>query len=76
VENVNVSTRQGCNFHLRQIRATEAQETPNSAASSRADQCVTRALALANAGGSKLAIRRSRRSTKASRSLSAIARLT
>jgi hypothetical protein len=41
VENLNVSTRQGCNFPLRQVRATEAKQTPNAAASSRADQCVT-----------------------------------
>jgi hypothetical protein len=41
VENLNVSTRQGCSFHFRQIRATVAKEIPNSAPSSRADQCVT-----------------------------------
>ncbi len=41
VENVNVSTRQGCRSQLRQIRATVAKPTPNSAASSRLDQCVT-----------------------------------
>jgi len=27
-------------FHLRQIRATDANETPSSAAMNRADQCV------------------------------------
>ena len=41
VENLNVSTRQGCTFHLRQIRATVAKEIPSSAPSSRDDQCVT-----------------------------------
>jgi len=41
VENLKVCTRQGCRFHLRQIRATLAKEIPSSAPSSRADQCVT-----------------------------------
>jgi hypothetical protein len=41
VENLNVSVRHGCRFHLRQIRATVAKEIFSSAASSRADQCVT-----------------------------------
>jgi hypothetical protein len=41
VENLNVSTRHGCRFHFRQIRATDANDTPSSRASSRADQCVT-----------------------------------
>ena len=41
VENLNVSTRQGCSFQSRQIRATMAKPTPSSAASSRLDQCVT-----------------------------------
>ena len=30
VENLNVSRRHGCSFHLRQIRATEANEIPSS----------------------------------------------
>ena len=38
---MNVSTRQGCSLHLRQIRATVAKEIFNSAANSRADQRVT-----------------------------------
>ena len=37
VENLNVCTRQGCSPHLRQIRATVANEIPSSAASSRPD---------------------------------------
>lgn len=41
VENLNVSVRHGCRSHLRQIRATEAKEMFNSAASNRADQRVT-----------------------------------
>jgi transposase InsO family protein len=41
VENLNVSTRQGCSFHLRQILATVAKEIPRWSPSSRADQCVT-----------------------------------
>src|SRR5680860_1119672 len=41
VENLKVSTRHGCSFHLRQIRATVAKEMPSCAASSRLDQCVT-----------------------------------
>src|SRR5664279_1086040 len=35
VENLNVSTRHGCSFHFRQIRATVAKETPRWVASSR-----------------------------------------
>ncbi len=41
VENLNVCTRHGCRFHLRQIRATVANEIFSWSASSRADQCVT-----------------------------------
>jgi hypothetical protein len=41
VENLNVSRRQGCSFHSRQIRATDANEMPRCLASRRADQCVT-----------------------------------
>jgi hypothetical protein len=37
---LNVSTRCGWMFHLRQILATEANEMPSSAASTHADQCV------------------------------------
>ena len=40
VENLNVSVRHGCSPHLRQIRATEANEIPSSAPNNRADQCV------------------------------------
>src|SRR5664279_369492 len=52
VEKVNVSTRHGCSFHFRQIRATVAKETPRWVASSRADQCVTPSFA---GGGSNVA---------------------
>jgi hypothetical protein len=41
VENVNVSRRQGCSFQSRQIRATDANETPRCRPKRRADQCVT-----------------------------------
>ncbi len=44
VENLNVSTRHGCRFHFRQIRATVADDIPSSAPSSRDDQCVTPSL--------------------------------
>ena len=40
VENLNVSSRCGWMPHLRQIRATDANEIPSSAARNRADQCV------------------------------------
>ena len=38
---MNVCTRHGCRFHLRQIRATVANPIFSSAASNRAGQCVT-----------------------------------
>ena len=41
VENLKVSTRCGWMPHLRQIRATEANEIPSRSAISRVDQCVT-----------------------------------
>ena len=41
VENVHVSTRHGCTFHSRQIRATVATETPSSGPSSRDEECVS-----------------------------------
>jgi hypothetical protein len=41
VENLNVSIRCGWMRHLRQIRATLANEIPSSAARNRADQRVT-----------------------------------
>jgi hypothetical protein len=41
VENLNVSRRQGCSFHLRQIRAISLKEIPSCWPSNRADQCVT-----------------------------------
>ena len=37
-ENLNVSTRKCWMFHLRQIRATEANEIPSRSAINRADQ--------------------------------------
>jgi integrase len=40
VENLNVSDRHGCRPHLRQILPTHTCEIPNSAPSSREDQCV------------------------------------
>ncbi len=64
VENLNVSTRQGCRFHLRQIRATVANPMPSSPANSRLDQCVTPSR---SGGGFSVAVTTSASSTRRGR---------